>query len=54
MRERASLIGGSFFITGSPHVGTTLCVTVPVQTAATLERKAATNEAFIDTSMISR
>jgi signal transduction histidine kinase len=31
MRERASLIGGSLFITGSPHVGTALCVTVPVQ-----------------------
>jgi signal transduction histidine kinase len=37
MRERASLIGGSFSITGSPHAGTTLSVSVPVQAGVCLE-----------------
>jgi signal transduction histidine kinase len=37
MRERALLIGGSFSITGSPHRGTTLSVTVPVPVGVCLE-----------------
>jgi signal transduction histidine kinase len=36
MRERASLIGGSFSITGSPRAGTTLSVSVPVQAGVCL------------------
>jgi signal transduction histidine kinase len=46
MRERASLIGGSFSITGSPDVGTTLSVTVPVRTGVCLETEGALNEAY--------
>lgn len=40
MRERASLIGGSFSITGSPHSGTTLSVSVPVQSSVCVETEA--------------